>query len=298
MRSHLRPHAPRGHPRPYRPAALAGGAAALTAALLATGCDASSSAEASAHAPEFSSFSSVRFTLDSRGAIEISGGSRTAVRSVGAYPVTAGRAYRFSRPDGHLLVVLRHWPQAGPDRASRGRTPRLMPPPEGSAVETGFLVDTPNRVLADLDGHPLQWLDRDTIRVDTTNTAAGDLVRLTLSGPHGGRPGPATTPSADRTCAHVDNGTTRQVLLPEVETGTPVADARAKLRRLCLDVQYASRPGGARPGTVRQVLIPLAGRWIASAELPPLDGAALPGRAPGNRALVDPSRPATVVVTR
>jgi len=295
MRSHLRSHAPRGHPRPRRPAALTGGAVTLIAALLATGCDASPSAEASADGAEFSS---VRFTLGSRGTIEISGGSRTAVRAAGAYPVTAGRAHRFARPADQLLVVLRHWPQAGPDRASRGRTPRLIPPPEGAAVETGFLVDTPNRVLADLDGHPLQWVDRDTIRVDTTNTAAGDLVRLTLSGPHGGRPGHTTTRSADRTCAHVDNGINRQVLLPEVETGTPVVDARAKLRRLCLDLQYASRPGGARPGTVRQVLIPLAGRWTASAELPPLDAAALPGRAPGDRAPVDPSRPATVVVTR
>ncbi|WP_405993762.1 hypothetical protein [Streptomyces sp. NBC_00986] len=295
MRSHLRSHAPRGRPRPYRrPAALTGGAAALIAALLATGCDASPSAEAPADGPEFSS---VRFTLDSRGAIEISGSSRTTVRAAGTHTVTEGRAYRFARPADQLLVVLRHWPQTRTDRASRGRTPRLVPEEE-SAVETGFLVDTPSRVLADLDGHNLQWLDRDTIRVDTTNTAVGDLVRLTLSGPHGGRPGHTTTPSADRTCAHVDNGTDRQVLLPEVETGTPVADARAKLRRLCLDLQYASRPGGARPGTVGQVLIPLAGRWTASAELPPLDGAALPGRVSGNRALVDPSRPATVVVSR
>nr|WSY55437.1 hypothetical protein OG999_38500 [Streptomyces sp. NBC_00886] len=294
MRSHLRPHAPRGHPCPHRPAALTGGAAALTAALLGTGCDASSSAAAWADPPEFSS---VRFTLDSSGRIEVSGSSRTAVSAVGAHSVTVGRAYRFARPDDQLLVVLRHWPQVRTDRASRGRMPRLVPPEE-SAVETGFLVNTPIRVLADLDGHPVQWLDRDTIRIDTTNTAAGDLTRLTLSGPHGGRSGHTTTPPADRTCAHVDNTTNRKVLLPEVETGTSVADARAKLRRLCLDVQYASRPGGARPGTVRQVLIPLAGRPIASAELPPLGGATVPGRAPGDRAPVDPSRPATVVVTR
>ncbi|MFG2793017.1 hypothetical protein [Streptomyces sp. NPDC048419] len=53
------------------------------------------------------------------------------------------------------------------------------------AVETGFLVDTAGRVRADLGGNRLQWLHRDTLRVDAPDTAAGDLTRITLSGPHG-----------------------------------------------------------------------------------------------------------------
>lgn len=184
MRSHPRSHDGRAHGYRRHSTGLVAGAAALVAALLSTGCDAAPG-KASAEDVEFST---VRFTLGSRGDIQLAGASRATVGPAGAYPVSGGRAHRFARPEGKLLVVLRHRPQTRTDRASRGRVRRL-PPLEEPSVETGFLVDTANRVRADLDGHPLQWLRRDTIRIDTTNTAAGDLTRLTLSAPHGGRHG-------------------------------------------------------------------------------------------------------------
>ncbi|WP_406492355.1 hypothetical protein OHB06_15685 [Streptomyces sp. NBC_01604] len=300
-RSHLRFHLrsdPRpqdGRAHPHRPAALAAGAAAVAAGLLATGCG-GTAPTASAGTDDdtvFSTFSTASFTLGSRGDVQLSGTSRTAVRPAGAYPVTAGRAHAFPRPAGSLLVVLRHWPQAVTERASRGRA-RLMPPPEEPAVETGYLVDTGSWVRADLDGHPLQWLRRDTIRIDTTNSAPGDRTRLTLSGPHGGRSGQPAPPPDDRACAHLDRWTDRRVVLPEVAAGTPVGTALARLRKQCLDVQYASLPGGGRPGTVRQVLVPLAGAPNTAAALPPGEGT----HQPGDTVRVDPRRPSTVTVTR
>jgi hypothetical protein len=75
-------------------------------------------------------------------------------------------------------------------------------------------------------------------------------------------------------------------------------DAVARLRKQCLDVQYASRPGGERPGTVQRVLVPLDGQPVTTAVAPPLGGTAVPGRMPGDTVLVDPSRPATVLVAR
>ncbi|MFJ1970907.1 hypothetical protein ACIO93_19730 [Streptomyces sp. NPDC087903] len=292
MRSHQR-----AHPRSRRPATLLPGAVALATALLATGCD-GTSATASA-GTDGTVFETVRFTLDSRGDIRLSGNSRAAVRPAGSHPVSGGRAHPFTRPAGSLLVVLRHWPDtgAGADRASRGRAPRMWPPEE-PAVETGYLVDTADWVRADLDGHPLQWLRRDALRIDVTNTAAGDLARLTLSGPHGGRSGQPTPPPDDRACAHLDPWVGRHVVLPPFEAGTPVGTALTRLRKLCLDVQYSSLPGAERGGTVRQVLVPLAGPRGPAAALPPLDSAAVPGREPGDLVLVDPSRPATLAVTR
>ena len=280
--------------RPRRTAVLAAGAGALTTVLLATGCD---DPQAAASAGGESTFSAVRFSLDARGGIAISGASRTAVTPAGSHPATAGHAYRFDRPGDRLLVVLRHWPGSGTARASRGRLPRQWPPEE-QAVESGFLVDTAGWVRAGLDGHPLRWLRRDTIRVDVTNTAAGDLTRLTLSGPHGGGSGPPVPPPGTRVCARLDAYTPRRAVLPKVEQGTDVRTALARIRGLCLDVQYASGPGAGRPGTVRQILIPLAGRFAPSAAVPAEDGSPLPGEAPGDRVLLDPSRPATVILTR
>ncbi|MDQ1044894.1 hypothetical protein [Streptomyces sp. V4I2] len=290
MRSHLRTHDGRTHS--HRPAALAAGAAAVAAGLLATGCG-GTAPTASAGTDDDTVFSTASFTLGSRGDVQLSGTSRTAVRPAGAYPVTAGRAHAFPRPAGALLVILRHWPEAVTERASRGRA-RLMPPPEEPAVETGYLVDTANWVRADLDGHPLQWLRRDTIRIDTTNATGGDRVRLTLSGPHGGRSGQPTPPPEDRACARLDRWTDRRVVLPEMVAGTPVGTALARLRKQCLDVQYASLPGDGRAGTVRQVLVPLAGPPDTAAVLPPDEGT----DRPGDSVLVDPRRPATLSVTR
>jgi hypothetical protein len=277
----------RSHSR--RAVALAAGTGALATALLATGCD---DPPAAASANGGTAFSAVRFTFGARGGIELSGASRAAVTPAGSHPVTAGRPYRFERPGDQLLVVLRHWPEARTQQVSRANLPRQWPPDE-PAVETGFLVDTAGWVRADLDGNRLQWLRRDTIRVDVTNTAAGDLTRITLSGPHGQ---PAPLPGT-RACAHLDGYTPRRASLPKVEQGTDVPDALARLSALCLDVQYASTPGGGRPGTVRQVLVPLAERLVPSVAVPP-DGTPLPGHAPGDQVLVDPSRPATVVVSR
>lgn len=183
MRSHPRHpriHDGRAHPRPHRAAALVAGAAALTTTLLATGC----SGPAATTAAQDTTFDAVAFRLGPRGDVQLSGPSRTAITPAGSYPVTAGRAHLFTQPVGSLLVVLRHWPDTGTERASRGRA-RRMPPLEEAAVETGFLVDTEGWARAELDGHPLQWLRHATLRIDTTNTAAGDLARLTLSGPHG-----------------------------------------------------------------------------------------------------------------
>lgn len=186
MRTHLRPYDGRGHPRPHRTATLATGAAMLVAALLATGCEAATTKAGPDAAPEKGeTFTTVRFTLGPRGGVRFHGASREAVTAAGSYAVSAGRAHPFARPDGRLLVVLRHWPEARTERATRGQAPRRLVPPEEAAVETGFLVDTADWVRADLDGHPLQWLRDDTIRVDTTNGTVGDLSSLTLSGPHG-----------------------------------------------------------------------------------------------------------------
>ncbi|WP_405873493.1 hypothetical protein [Streptomyces sp. NBC_00005] len=283
---------PEPHPHPHHAAALATGAVALTTALLTTGCDGMSASAAA----DGAAFSTVSFALGARGDVQLSGGSSAAVEPAGSYSVTAGRAHRFDRPGDRLLVVLRHWPASRTERASRGRVPRTWPPAE-AAVETGFLVDTASWVRADLDGHALRWLRRDTIRIDATNATAVDVTQLTLSGPHGGRSGRPVPPPATRACAHLDGETPRRAVLPDVEEGTDVPDALARLNGLCLDVQYATRPGAGRPGTVRQVLVPLAGRPVASAVLP-ADGGAVPGRGPGDRVLFDPSRPATVVVTR
>ncbi|MFE7165784.1 hypothetical protein [Streptomyces sp. NPDC057616] len=276
--------------RPCRAAAAAAGAGALTAALLTTGCDGPSAASAATDGK--AAFSAVRFTFGARGGIEFSGASRAAVTPAGSHPVTAGRPYRFGRPGDRLLVVLRHWPGARTERASRAHLPRLWPPDE-PAVETGFLVDTAGWVRAGLDGNPLQWLRRDVIRVDATNNAAGDLTRLTLSEPHG-RPVP---PPATRACARHDGSAPRRAALPGVERGTDVRDALARLSALCLDVQYAGARGGGRPGTVRQVLVPLAEPLVPVVAVPSVGGPS-PGRAPGDQVLLDPSRPATVVVAR
>lgn len=290
MHSHLRPYDGRGHPRPHRPSALAMGATALVAALLATGCQAATTEAAPDKGEDFTT---ARFTLGPRGGVQLHGASREAVTPAGSYAVPAGRAHPFARPDGRLLVVLRHWPEARTERASRGRTPRLLVPPEEPAVETGFLVDTADWVLADLDGHPLQWLRDDTIRVDTTNGTVGDLSRLTLSGPHGGRSGQPVPPPGDPDCEKPS-----QVILPSVEPGTPVTDVLTRLRAQCLDIQYATLPGRSRPGTVQRVYVPLAGHPVAAAFLPPLAGTTAPDRMPGDTVRTDPSRPTTLVVTR
>lgn len=268
-------------------AAQAAGTLSLVVTLLATGCYTSAQGGGSA-------FSSVRFTLDSHGDIQVLGASRTAVSPAGSHAVTGGRAYPFERPAGRLLVVLRHRPEV---RVSRGAV-RRSPPPEEASVETGFLVDTGGWALAELDGHPLQWLRRDTIRVDTTKGAAGERVRLTLSGPHGGRSGQPVAPPVQRGCEGGDRAVNRRVVLPEAVPGTAVAELLARLRERCLDVQYASLPGGARRGTVRRVEVPLAARMSPTAVIPPLDGVPVPGRLPGDRVLTDPSRPTTVVVAR
>lgn len=282
-------------PRPHRTAALAAGAGALSTALLVAGCDGTS---ATASVAEQKAFSAVRFTFGARGGIEITGASRAAVEPAGSRPASAGRAQRFDRPGGRLLVVLRHWPETRMQRASRGRLPRLLPPDE-PAVETAFLVDTSGWVRADLDGNPLQWLRRDTIRIDATNTAAGDLTRLTLSGPHGGRSGQPVPPPHTRACVHRDAETPRRAALPKIEKGTGIPAALARLTALCLDVQYAAQPGGTRPGAVRQVLLPLAGHVTPTAAVPPPgDTTPPPGLGPGDRVLLDPSRPATVVLAR
>ncbi|MGW7209030.1 hypothetical protein [Streptomyces sp. NPDC054837] len=294
MRSHLRPYDGRGHPRPHRPAALAMGAAMLVAALLATGCEAATTKAAPEAAPEKAeAFTTVRFTLGPRGGVQFHGASRETVTAAGSYAVSAGRAHPFARPDGRLLVVLRHWPEARTERATRGRAPRRLVPPEEAAVETGFLVDTADWVRADLDGHPLQWLRDDTIRVDTTNGTVGDLSSLTLSGPHGGRSGQPVPPPGDPGCEKPS-----QLVLPSVEPGTSVKAVLTRLRARCLDVQYATLPGKGTPGTVQRVYVPLAGHPVAAAFLPPLEGTTAPGRMPGDKVLTDASRPATVVVTR
>ncbi|MCX5557140.1 hypothetical protein [Streptomyces sp. NBC_00038] len=293
--SHDNPHPPLRHP-----ATLVGAAAALVAALLGTGCDPAPGAAAASEAKGAgAAFSAVRFAVDARGGIQVSGASRTAVAPAGTHVVSAGRAHPFARPAGKLLVVLRHWPQAVTERASRAgaRAPELLPPEEVQA-ETGFLVDTAQWVRADLDGHPLQWLRRDTIRIDTTNAASGDLARLTLSAPHGGRPGQPAPPPSGPACVDLDQRTNRNVVLPAVEAGAPVTDVLASLRTQCLKVQYASHSGGARPGTVRQILVPLTGQPLAVAVAPPPDGIDVPGRTPGSTVRVDPGRPATIVVAR
>ncbi|MEU9959225.1 hypothetical protein [Streptomyces sp. NPDC050982] len=288
-------HYPHPHPYPRHPVALVGGATALVAALLATGCD--SAPDATTGTAEGPAFLTARFELGPRGGIQVSGASRDAVAPAGAHPASAGRAHAFDRPDGRLLVVLRHWPEPVAERASRGRVPRL-PPLDEAAVETAFLVDTANWVRADLDGHPLRWLRRDTVRIDTTNVATGDTTRLTLSAPHGGRYGQPTPPAGNRSCEDPDDPATRDAVLPEVEAGAPVADVLARLRKQCLDVQYASLPGSVRPGTVERVLVPLAGRPDSLVAVPPGAGIELPGRAAGSTVLVDPRRPATMVVAR
>ena len=303
MHAHQRTHHARTHPystshlypRLRHPVALVGGATALVAALLATGCD--TAPDGATGAADDPAFSTVRFELGPRGGIQVSGASRGAVVPAGAHPAPAGRAYAFDRPDGRLLVVLRHWPEPVAERASRGRMSRL-PPLDEAAVETAFLVDTANWVRADLDGHPLQWLRRDTIRIDTTNVATGDTTRLTLSAPHGGRDGQPTPPAGNRSCEGLDDWATRDVVLPEVEAGAPVADVVARLRKQCLDVQYASLPGSARPGTVERVLVPLVGRRDALVAVRPGSSVELPGRTVGSTVLVDPRRPATTVVAR
>lgn len=190
-------------------------------------------------------------------------------------------------------LVLRHWPEARTERASRGRTPPRLVPPEVAAVETGFLVDTAEWVLADLDGHPLQWLRADTIRVDTTNAAVGDLSRLTLSGPHGGRSGQPVPPPGDPTCEKPS-----RLVLPPVEPDASLTAVVTRLRARYLDIQYATLPGKGTPGTVQRVYAPLAGHPTAAAYLPPLEDTTAPGRMPGDTVLTDPSRPTTVVVTR
>ncbi|MFD3835433.1 hypothetical protein ACFWWC_04130 [Streptomyces sp. NPDC058642] len=294
MRSHLRPYDGRGHPRPHRTAALATGAAMLVAALLATGCEAATTKAAPEAVPEKAeAFTTVRFTLGPRGGVQFHGVSRETVTAAGSYAVSAGRAHPFARPDGRLLVVLRHWPESRTERATRGRAPRRLVPPEEAAVETGFLVDTADWVRADLDGHPLQWLRDDTIRVDTTNGTVGDLSSLTLSGPHGGRSGQPVPPPGDPACEKPS-----QLVLPSVEPDTSVTAVLTRLRARCLDVQYATRPGKGTPGTVQRVYVPLAGHPVAAAFLPPLEGTTAPGRMPGDKIRTDPSRPTTVVVTR
>ncbi|MEU9898201.1 hypothetical protein ACIBCS_15680 [Streptomyces phaeochromogenes] len=286
---------PRPHPRLRNPVPLLSTATALLAALLATACD--SAPDATTAAADDSPFSTVRFELGPRGGIQVSGSSRDAVAPAGAHPASAGRAHAFERPDGRLLVVLRHWSGPGAERASRGRVPRL-PPLDEAAIETAFLVDTANWVRAELDGHPLQWLRRDTIRIDATNVDAGDTTRLTLSAPHGGRDGQPIPPAGNRSCEGLDEHAVRGAVLPEVEAGAPVTGVLARLRKQCLDVRYASLPGSARPGTVERVLVPLAGRPDGLVAVPPVGGVELPGRTAGSKVLVDPRRPATMVVAR
>ncbi|MDQ0952979.1 hypothetical protein QFZ24_006902 [Streptomyces phaeochromogenes] len=294
-RTHPHPHHPHSYPRLRHPVTLVGGAAVLVAALLATGCD--SAPDATAGEADDPAFSTVRFEFGSRGGIQVFGASRDAVAPAGAHPASAGRAHAFDRPDGRLLVVLRHSPEPVAERASRGRVPRL-PPLDEAAVETAFLVDTANWVRADLDGHPLQWLRRDTIRIDTTNVATADTTRLTLSAPHGGRYGQPTPPAGNPSCEGLDDRATRDAVLPEVEAGAPVADVLARLRKQCLDVQYASLPGSARPGTVERVLVPSVGRRDALVAVPPGGSIELPGRTAGSTVLVNPHRPATMVLAR
>ncbi|WP_405538069.1 hypothetical protein OG787_36175 [Streptomyces sp. NBC_00075] len=266
------------------------GAAALVAALLTTGCEgAPATAEAASDSTEFSD---VRFTLGSRGGVRIDGESRAAVRSAGAFTSAEGRAHPFTRPDDQLLVVLRHWP--APERASRGWASRPWPP-EDPSVESGFLVDTADQVRADLDGHPVEQLRRGVIRIDVTGTDADDLVRLTLSasrettGP--ARPDPPACEGLDRRSSH-------RVVLPTVEPGTPVRDAAEALREQCLDVQYASLRTDGPPGTVRRVLVPVAVQPLTAAVLPPPDGTAPQGHAPGDTITTDLTRPATLIVAR
>ncbi|NEB05798.1 hypothetical protein [Streptomyces sp. SID13726] len=281
MRSH-----PRRRPiRTRHPAALVAGAAAL----LATGCHTTSTAEAT------DTPFSVRFTLGARGDVQVGGPGRTAVRAAGDRAVTGGRAYPFDRPAGQVLVVLRHWRQE--ERAARGAV-RRMPPPEEAAIESAYLVDTGGWALAELDGHPVRWLRRDTIRVDATRAGAGQRVSLTLSGPHGGRPGQVTPPLEARGCAAVEPGVNRPLVLPEVEPGAAVTDVLTRLRERCLDVQYVSMPGGVYRGTVWWVEIPVAGHAAPVATLPPTDGDRTEGPRPGDTILTDPSRPTTVVLVR
>ncbi|WP_328975989.1 hypothetical protein [Streptomyces canus] len=286
MRSH--PHRRDG--RAHRPAALVAGAVPLTLALLATGCEASTTSTA-ADAQADDVFSSVRFSLGARGDIQVAGSSRTAVARAGDRTVTGGRAYPFDRPPGKLLVVLRHWPSPSGQRAARDAV-RLLPPPDDIAIESAYLVDTGDWALAELDGHPVQWLRRDTIRVDTTKAGAVGRTHLTLSGPRGRRPLPD-----GRACEGVDPAVNRYVVLPKVESGAAVPEVLARLREQCLDVQYVSMPGGGHRGTVRSIEIPVAGHTAPVAELPPPDGAAQ-GHLPGDRILTDPSRPTTVLVIR
>ncbi|WP_329241899.1 hypothetical protein [Streptomyces canus] len=284
---------------PHRPAALVAGAVplALALALLATGCETSTTPTATdAHADDM--FSSVRFTLGARGDIKVVGTSRTAVTRAGDRTVTGGRAYPFDRPPGKLLVVLRHWPSgASGVRAARDAV-RQLPPPDDVAIESAYLVDTGDWTLAELDGHAVQWLRRDTIRVDTTKAGAVGRTHLTLSGTRGSRPGQVTPPPHARACEGVDPAVNRYVVLPEVESGTTVPEVLARLRERCLDVQYVSMPGGGHRGTVRSIEIPVAGHTAPLAELPPTDDSPAQGRLPGDKILTDPSRPTRVLVTR
>ncbi|MFG2469243.1 hypothetical protein ACGFXB_27820 [Streptomyces canus] len=280
---------------PHRPAALVAGAVplALALALLATGCEASTTPSATDDP-----FSSVRFTLGARGDIQVAGTSRTAVTRAGDRTVTGGRAYPFDRPPGKLLVVLRHWPSgASGVRAARDAV-RLLPPPDDVAIESAYLVDTGDWALAELDGHAVQWLRRDTIRVDTTKAGAVGRTRLTLSGPRGSRPGRVKPPPDARACEGVDPAVNRYVVLPEVESGAAVPEVLARLRERCLDVQYVSMPGGGHRGTVRSIEIPVAGHTAPVAELPPTDDSPAQDRLPGDKILTDPSRPTRVLVTR
>ncbi|GLP66604.1 hypothetical protein TUSST3_32250 [Streptomyces sp. TUS-ST3] len=290
MRSHPH-HRPDG--RAHRHAVLVAAAVPLVLALPATGCDTSTTSGA-AGARADAAFSSVRFTLGARGDIEVAGASRTAVTRAGDRAVTGGRAYPFDRTPGKLLVVLRHWPQG--QRAARDAM-RLLPPPDDVAIESAYLVDTGDWALAELDGHPVQWLRGGTIRVDATKAGAVERVHLTLSGPRGSRPGQVTPPPDDRACEDVEPGVNRYVVLPEVESGTAVPEVHARLRERCLDVQYVSMPGGAKRGTVWWVEIPVAGPAAPVAELPPpTDGTPTHTPVPGDNILTDPSRPTTVVV--
>lgn len=292
MRSHPCPPSPKLR---RRPAALLAGTVPLTLVLLATGCDTSSAPTTADAGAARDAFSSVGFSVSPRGDIQVSGGSRTAVTPAGDRAVTAGRAYPFDRPSDQLLVVLRHWPR--PERAGRDAE-RLLPPPEDAAIESAYLVDTDDWALAELDGNPVQWLRRDTIRVDATKAGAAERTHLTLSGPRGSRPGQVTPPPDDHACAGLDPAVNRYVDLPEVATGAAVRDVLARLRERCLDVQYVSMPGGVSRGTVWWIEIPVAGHTAPVAELPPTEGAPAGGRRPGDRILTDPSRPTTVVLIR
>lgn len=77
-------------------------------------------------------------------------------------------------------------------------------------------------------------------------------------------------------------------------------EALAGLRKQCLDVRYASLSGDrdGRPGTVRRILVPLAGQPLAAAAVPPLNGIAVLGGRAGDTVSADPSRPATMVIAR